>query len=223
MFTSPEPDPCGDGFWVVPGVDQTASGGHEKFQPGTVGVAGFKPVSTPLVDQIGEQVAGSDDVDEVLAVAHAALARLTELTAQRAGNQAGGQLGGPEMLDQITGLLKAGNTVDGLVSRLVSGVDRHGACQAITGADLTSWLMLKANFSRPQAAKLIVGARHSARFGLLDQAATCGAVNTFQVAAITQVLQFLPEDLDQTEVDAAEQVLVGLTDRCASDMLARLT
>jgi hypothetical protein len=208
--------PGGGGeFWAVPGVERASE--RVPYRPGSVGVAGYQLVAGALVDAVGECVGPVTAIGEVIAAAHLACDRLAVLV-----NEAGGAVGhDPAVLDHLTGVLNLANKVNGLTRSLVAAADRTGVCQATTGVDLGSWLCLKANFTRSQASKLVLGARQAVGFELLARAGLAGAVNVHQVDAVSAVLKLLPAELDRERVDLAEEVLVGMADRHASDSLGR--
>jgi hypothetical protein len=164
------------------------------------------------------QAAGSlGGVSEAVAAMHALKTRLAELVSE----QTNAGRAGPEVLDQIIGLVNTANTVQAAILELLGSAERSGVCLGATGAGLGTWLGLKANLTRAQASRMVLEARRAARFGRARAAALSGAVNQHQAEAITGVLRALPHDLGQEQSERAEGLLVELAGRAASDALAR--
>jgi hypothetical protein len=127
----------------------------------------------------------------------------------------------PEALRVLAGLENVRNRVDAAIGELVGALDRSGLCDQVTGTGLTSWLMLAALLTRRQASRLVLDARHAARFGQVRAAAAAGGLSAAQQEAITDVLDNLPSDLDEAQVGQAERYLVEKAASTASDGLAR--
>ncbi|MDR0593853.1 MAG: HNH endonuclease, partial [Bifidobacteriaceae bacterium] len=171
--------------------------------------------------EAGLAVVGRADAGELVGLIHQAAKRL------------GGLLGGPgaavglaqdpAVLGQLTGLLESVNMAQAAVGELVTAAEETGVAQRAAKTPAGLWLQLTARLTPSQASKIVLTSRRAAPFKALRAAALAGRANQHQVAAIAGVLDDLPRDLDPALAARAEQRLVGLASRFASDGLAKLT
>ncbi|MDR0591813.1 MAG: hypothetical protein LBG60_00860, partial [Bifidobacteriaceae bacterium] len=165
---------AGGGFWAVPGVDRPGAPGAP--EPGVAPVGSYQPEADPQVSEVIAMVRKLGGVGQLVAVAHATALELGSRVGPGAPDAAGAGAGA-KTLDHITGLMEAGNALGAVTSELVGAADREGLANRATATGEVTWLMLKANLTRSQASRLVVGARKAARFGLARRAALAGGVN----------------------------------------------
>jgi hypothetical protein len=181
-------------------------------------IGSYQPDTSPAVAEVAALIANLGDVGQLVSAVHAAASEL----GARLGPGGAAALGADaRVLDQITGLLEAGNAVAAAVSELVGAADRGDLASQVTATGLITWLMLKANLTRRQATRLVMAARQAGRFDLIRQAALAGAVNQFQVEAVAGVLGDVARDLDRDQLALAESQLAAAAQDRASDALAR--
>ena len=114
-----------------------------------------------------------------------------------------------EQLDQLTTSLKVAARLHAWQVRLAARIDAADATWHEHGTSTATWLAQSANLTRREAARLVASGHQLARFRVVADAATAGAVLPGQADAITGVLDHLPDDLPDDTVDEAQALMVG--------------
>lgn len=124
-------------------------------------------------------------------------------------------------LDWVRRARRVQARVVALASHLVVEADRAKAAEQAVGSQLSSWLGTTEVVSRREAKSALRQARKLGQHPLVGEAAVAGRVGTSQVRAITGVLDSLAPQLDPTQQQQAEHLLVELAGHLDADQLAR--
>ena len=130
---------------------------------------------------------------------------------------------GSQRLRLVSDGLRLRSMVDAVVATLVGEAQRAQASEQECGVQIVSWLASTQALTRPQAHRLVADAERLANHPALAAASLAGDVSTAQVTAMVASLDRLPDEIDATDRDAAEQHLLGLAAQFDSHALARLS
>lgn len=113
------------------------------------------------------------------------------------------------------------NRLGALATVLVGEADRTRAAERTTGTPLSSWLGMGETLSRKEAAAAVGQAKAFTAHPTVGEAAVAGQVGAGQARAITRVLDGLASQLDPSQQQAAESLLVELAGHLDAEQLAK--
>lgn len=128
-----------------------------------------------------------------------------------------------ERLQWVTAARRVADRMGALASVLLAEAAAVDASMRATRTPLSTWLGLDQKLSKREAAGALHRATELAARPQLGAAATAGRVGAGQAQAITRVLKGLAPQLDETQQQAAESLLVDLADELDADQLAKST
>jgi len=132
----------------------------------------------------------------------------------------------PTDRDHLDALLAATRTEARLHTwraTLAAHLEADEAAWRAHGTSVSTWLADVANLTRTEATRLVRHGQQLERFPIIADAAAAGVVLAEQAAAITSVLDDLPDDLPALVVDQAQDTMVGFAATHNSAELRRLT
>ncbi len=132
-----------------------------------------------------------------------------------------GELAPADRLALVTAARQVSGRVEALLCTLVAEAEAGNAAMRAKATPLSSWLALSGTVSKREAAGLVHRAREVAGHDRVRQAALAGEVGVSQARAIAGVLNQLPAELDKSQREQAENLLVGLAERLDAGELAR--
>lgn len=132
-------------------------------------------------------------------------------------------LGGAELLRLVSTTLHLQARLHALLATLAGEADALETCWREHGTSTTSWLADTANLTPREATALIGAGRQLQKFRVVGAAAAAGEVLPGQAAAITSVLNDLPQALPTGTVAEAQHTMVGLAATHNSSELRRLS
>jgi len=126
-----------------------------------------------------------------------------------------------ERLELVRLARRVRGRIDALTGVVTAEADRARASEQAAGTPLASWLGMGETVSRREAAGALRQARTVVQHPLVGEAAVAGRLGTSQARAITDVLDGLAPELDESQQERAEQVLVALAGHLDADQLAK--
>ncbi len=118
------------------------------------------------------------------------------------------RLGHEQRLGLVTKVCSAASRLEALRGVIVAEADAAGSSLAVKGTPTTTWLGMNSPVSPKEAAGLVFTGRDLAAHPETRDAALSGQIGVRQARSISGVLDQLPEDLDDQQRAAAEQILV---------------
>jgi len=114
-----------------------------------------------------------------------------------------------EQLDLLKASLRVDARLYAWQARLAARLDAADAAWHEHGTSTATWLADAANLTRREAGRLLAAGQELARFPIIADAASTGAVLPGQANAITSVLDHLPDNLPTEKLNEAQELMVG--------------
>ena len=115
----------------------------------------------------------------------------------------------------------AQNRIQALTALLTAEAEKSQASERTVGTPITSWIATQEVCSHKEATRDVLTARSLGEHPMVGQAASTGAINTNQAAAIGKVLSSIGPQLDAEQKAEAAQELVSLAGHLDATRLAR--
>ncbi len=115
----------------------------------------------------------------------------------------------------------AQSRIQALTALLTAEAEKSQASERTVGTPITSWIATQEVCSHKEATRDVLTARSLGEHPMVGQAASTGAINTNQAAAIGKVLSSIGPQLDAEQKAEAAQELVSLAGHLDATRLAR--
>nr|WP_300144363.1 HNH endonuclease signature motif containing protein [Propionicimonas sp.] len=114
-----------------------------------------------------------------------------------------------EQLDLLENLVRLGARLHAVQAGVAARVEAGEMAWHEHGTSTSTWLMHRLNLTRREAGRIVSAGEGLARFEHVARAAVAGAVLPGQAAAITSVLDKLPDNLPADTMTKAQTLMVG--------------
>ncbi len=131
-------------------------------------------------------------------------------------------LGHAARLELVSQARRIANRMNALVSVLVAEADQAGSSMAVKGTPMTTWLGMNSPVSPKESAGMVFTGRDLAAHPETKNAALSGQIGVRQARSISGVLDQLPDDLDDQQRAAAEQILVDRAKTTPAEKLSTM-